>query len=486
MSIGRMHELLAEISGSFSLDVLAREDTSAKIRASLARHGKLAQRCSPLQPVLVAWLVLAMTLCRDRSIPNVLAALVAAVRGKHPALSLKPVTDGAISHARERMGAAPLRSFFELLSEDVSPESSFHGLRTWSLDGVEMTMPRRVPFVEGPDATRPDTPANEKRFGRPGASRGRTAWPQLKAVMLTDTTTRRVCRAALGGCRESERELAEPLFAQLGKGDLALIDIGFYSALRLHDLWAQGTHFLARVSANVKPRLVRKLGEGDYLVEIKCRRPAPGGEHKPPRGPSSSTEPFTMRVRLIAYEVKGEPKPVRLLTSLVDPREVSAKELARLYHERWESEVSYDEVKVHLQTVKHGKQHTEFRSKSPPLVEQEFWAMLATYNLVRELMVDAGQVHDIPPREISFVDSLEVIGLTLAEVQAAPDRRLPYLHRRLLADIAECRLDRPRRPRVYDRVVKVKASKYAAKRAHHRQRHRDIEKDLCLVAAEFT
>jgi len=116
MSIGRMHEMLAEISGSFSLDVLAREDTSAKIRASLARHGKLAQRCSPLQPVLVAWLVLAMTLCRDRSIPNVLAALVAAVRGKHPALSLKPVTDGALSHARERMGAAPLRSFFESLS----------------------------------------------------------------------------------------------------------------------------------------------------------------------------------------------------------------------------------------------------------------------------------------------------------------------------------------------------------------------------------
>ena len=143
-------------------------------------------------------------------------------------------------------------------------------------------------------------------------------------------------------------------------------------------------------------------------------------------------------------------------------------------------------MKVHLQTVKHGKQHTEFRSKSPPLVEQEFWAMLATYNLVRELMADAGRVHGVPPREISFVDSLEVIGLTLAEVQAAPGRRLPYLHRRLLADIADRRLDRPRRPRVYDRVVKVKTSRYRVKRAHHRQRTRDIEKDLCLVAAEFT
>jgi hypothetical protein len=383
MNIGRMHAMLAEISGSFSLDILAREDTSAKIRDALAHHGKLAQRYSPLRPTFVAWLVLAMTPCRDKSIPTVLAALIAAVRCKRPALSLKPVTDGALSHARERMGAGPLRSFFESLSEDVSPEPSFHGLRTWSLDGVEMTMPRRVTFPEGPDATRPDTPANDRAFGRPGASRGHSAWPQLKAVTLTDTTTHRVRDAALGGCREGERKLAEPLFAKLAEGqapsearpaltgvaegDLALIDIGFYSALKLHDLRAQGTHFPARVPgrvtfrqgpdatrpAHVKPRLVRKLGEGDYLVEIKGRRPAAGGAYKPPHGPSSSTEPFTMTVRLIAYEVKGEPEPVRLVTDLVDPVEVTARELALLYHERWESEVSYDEVKVHLRTVKH-------------------------------------------------------------------------------------------------------------------------------------
>ena len=193
-----------------------------------------------------------------------------------------------------------------------------------------------------------------------------------------------------------------------------------------------------------------------------------------------------MTVRLIAYQVKGEPEPARLVTHLVDPGEVAARELALLYHERWEAEVSYDEAKVHLQTVRHGKQHTEFRSKSPDLVEQEFWAMLSTYSLVRELMVDAGRVHGIPPREISFVDSLEVTGLTLAEVHAAPARRLRTLHRRLLADLADCRLDRPRRPRVYDRVVRVKMSRYKLKRAHHRQRHRDIEKDLCLVTAEFT
>ncbi len=156
------------------------------------------------------------------------------------------------------------------------------------------------------------------------------------------------------------------------------------------------------------------------------------------------------------------------------------------YHERWESEISYDEVKVHLETVKHGTQHTVFRSKSPELVEQEFWAMLSTYNLVRGLMAEAAVKHDIPPLELSFVDSLEVIGLTLAEVQSAPDERLPFLHERLLEDLADCRLDRPRRPRVYDRVVKAKMSNYAVKRAHHRQQSRDIEKDLRLVDTGFT
>lgn len=469
MDIGRMHEMLAEISHSFSVDVLARGGTSAKIDEALRRHGKLAQRHSPLRPTFVAWLILAMTLFREKSIPNVMAQLIAAARGKRPAIPLKPVTDSAISQARARMGPEPMRGLFRSLAEEVRPDGSFQGFRVWSVDGTHLTMP--------------DTPSNERAFGRPKASRGRSAWPQMKAVMLTDTVTHRVRDAAFGGSRESERELAKPLLATLGEGDLALIDAGLYSALTVHDLHARGARFLARLPAHVKPKLVKRLGPGDYLVEIKGRRPAAAGTYKPPRGPSSATEPFTMTVRLVAYKVEGEEDLVRLVTDLLDPDEVGAKEVALLYHERWESEVSYDEVKVHLQTVKHGKQHTEFRSKSPPLVEQEFWAMLATYNLVRELMLDAARAHDIPPRELSFVDSLVVIGLTLPEVQSAPDRRLPFLRRRLLADIADCRLDRPRRPRVYDRVVKVKMSNYGLKRPHHRQRFRDIAKALTLVEA---
>jgi hypothetical protein len=145
MDIGRMHEMLEEISHAFSVDVLARGDTSAKIAEALRRHGKLAQRHSPLRPTFVAWLVLAMTLFREKSIPNVMVQLVAAVRGKRPAIPLGPVTDSAISQARARMGPEPMRTLFRSLAEEVRPQDSFHGLRVWSV--VQSAPDRRLPFL---------------------------------------------------------------------------------------------------------------------------------------------------------------------------------------------------------------------------------------------------------------------------------------------------------------------------------------------------
>ncbi len=470
MRIGRMHGWLAELSGTFSVDVLMRHDTGTKIRDALTRHERLDQRHSPLRPILVCWLILCLSLFRAKSIPNVLAVLMSALRGRRPGLALKPVTDGAIAHARERLGAAPMKSLFESLAEEVRPEPSFHGLRVWAMDGVHMTMP--------------DTPPNAAHFGRPTASRGQSAWPQLQMIALTDVVSHRLRGAYVGPCETGERDMGRPLLEYIGPGDLLLIDRGFYSAPMLYDIGRRGSHFLARLPSTVKPRVIQKLGRGDCLVEITGRRPLhPGEAYTPSRGRPARTRPFRLIVRMITYRVKGEESPVRLVTSLLDPQQVPAMDLALGYHERWESELGFDEVKTHFSTVQHGTPHTVFRSKTPALVEQEFWAMLATYNLVRGLMNDAAREHGIPAREISFVDSLNVIHVALDEVQKAPNHRLPHLHRRLLRDIAACRLDRPRRPRVYDRVVKVKMSNYRLKREHHRQKFRNLEKDLHLVAA---
>lgn len=469
MDIDRMHDALAQLGQKFSMGVLTRPQTRAQIEGALERHGRLKQRHSPLRPLLVFWLVLCLPLFRTKSILNVLGLLIGALRGQCPWLSLKPVTDGAIAHARVRLGVAPVREFFEATAEAVQPVPSFHGLRPWAIDGKQCTLP--------------DTPENEARYGRPKASRGRSAWPQLRMVALSDVVSRRVAAAAMAGCRHaSERALARPLFARLGAGDLALCDRGFYEALQMYRLRRQGAEFLVRLPATVKPKVVATLGRGDYRVEITGRRPLAAGEtYKPPRGRTSKTCPFTLSARMIVYQVEGESEPVRLLTSLLDPHQVSARELAALYHERWEAEISFDELATHLASVKHGTQHTTFRGKNPDLVAQEFWALLAVYNLVRDLIEQAAHCHRLPPREISFVDALHVIELSLPEIQNAPAHRLAYLYRRLLRDLAACRLDRPRRPRVYPRVVKTKMSNFALKRHRHRQQHRNIQKDLSLV-----
>lgn len=470
MRIVNPHEALAAFSHSFSLDALSNRETESRIRRALAEHGRLLQRASPLQPVLVMWFLLAMTLFRALSIPNVFKQLIAMLRRKKATMPLAAVTDGALAHARVRLGSAPFKSLFESLAADVVPEPSFHGLRPWAVDGVHMTMP--------------DTPANVKAFKRPASWRAKPAWPQMKVVTLTDTVTHGIRAARMAPCDADERQLARPLLDMLSAADLGIVDRGLYAAPTLHRIDARGAKYLARIPGFVKPRILRVLGHGDYLVEITIHRKR-AKKHRKGRSKQRRRHQRTERrkfvARMVTYRVKGEKAQVRLLTNLMDVEKFPARELVLLYHERWEVELGYDEVKTHLQTVAHGTQHTAFRSKSPEMVEQEFWAMLCAYNLVRILIAEAASTHGMLPREISFVDALVVIKASLPEIQDAPARRLIWLHRHLLRDIADCKLDRPRRPRVYPRVVKVKMSNYKKKRRTHRQSFRVIELDLALV-----
>mgnify|MGYP001618780677 FL=1 len=129
--------------------------------------------------------------------------------------------------------------------------------------------------------------------------------------------------------------------------------------------------------------------------------------------------------------------------------------------------------------------HTVFRSKTPEGVLQEAYGMITAYNLVREVIADAAQAHEIPAREISFVEALEVIKEALPRFQRAAQSASPRTERRrlvrqLFEDIAATRLTRPRRKRVYARVVKTKMSNFKLKRAQHGQELRDFQADLRL------
>ncbi len=436
-AIGSHHALLAKHAPDFCLGVLAGSDVLARMRKSLKLlPPRQRERSSPLDPMLVFWLVLAMGLFRSLSIPNVFAQLMAAWRGTLRGLPLRPVTDGALAHARRRLGVAPVRHLFEDLAAEVKPAPHFQGRRVWAMDGTVLTVP--------------DTEANEAAFGRHVASKGRSAFPQLRLVTLASALRHEIRAARWCRYDVGEATAARPMLREMGPGDLLLLDRGLGSIAVAKQLEAQGAEFLYRLRRDVKPRVTRKRAPGDYDVTLITRY----------LGQDGHWQTLTLHARMIVYTVDRE--TVRLLTNVMDER-VSALELIELYHERWEVELAFDEIKTHLGPAASGTLDTTFRGLTGPRVEQELWATLALFNLLRRLMADAAEVHRLDPRQISFVNSLEVVRLALPTVQGCAIERLVPLYVQLMTDLGACALDRWRRARRAPRALKVKIRPYRHK-----------------------
>jgi hypothetical protein len=428
-------------------------------------EGRHKKNCALKAPLVMSFVVM-MSLHRHLSLPNVLMQMVNMLREKAPDLPLKPVTSEAVIHARTRLGIEPMKILAEKIGMQVDPKPSFHGLRTWAIDGLRNTVP--------------DTPENEAYFERPKTPRSKAAFPQMLAVALVDTESRGIRDAVYFNCRGSERTGCEALLKHLDEKDILILDRGFPSAPLLESISSKGIHFLARISGSWKPRVLRRLGPGDLLVEITGRKEIPPEERDPTKK-YNKTRLVKLTVRMIEYRT-AKNELVRVLTDLVDEVEISALEFAHLYHVRWESELSFDEVKTHLATVTHGSLHTVFRCKSPDKVKQEAYGLLIAYNMIRALIREAGEAHSIPQLDISFVDTLQVIRLALPRSERAdtPEQRCQLL-RQLLQDIAGCRNPRPRRGRTYPRVVKLKMSKWPLKRAKHRQEFHDYQVEIQIV-----
>lgn len=449
-SIGSIHSVLVHRGRDISLAALAHGDVGRQVDRALRAHPPAyVTRRSPLNRRLVFWLVLAMSLHRTLSIPNVFTRLIAEWIPLFGRLRGRGLGDDALAHARSRLGPEPLRTFFELTAEEVWPPATFHGYRVWAVDGVRMTLP--------------DTPANEAAFGRPPAKR-RSGFPQLHLVTLTATHTHEIRAARWSKVPPNERELARDLLDELGKNDLVLLDRGFYAAWLAQELMERDIAFVARIQSTVKPRILAERSPGDYDVAIR-----PSAAKRRPVG----TSPKTLYLRMIVCRIDRE--QVVLLTDLTDAA-ITKQEIAQLYHERWEVEISFDEIKTHLATVCHGTLHTHFRGRSPSMVEQELWATLALYNLLRRTMRHAAERVGLPPREISFVSSLEVIQLYGFRVARAKEQGRPHLLELLLADIAACAMDRPRRPRRAPRVKKYRTTRYRHKKpSDHARPHVPLE-----------
>lgn len=464
MRIGKDHAKLSEISRQFCLEALADGPIPEMVSEALAEAGQLESRQSPLQPRLVLWLVMGLALWRDDSIPAVFGRLVSGLRDRFGRISLKAVTQGALSHARRRLGVRPLKRLFKKLSQRVEGQEAFHGLKCWILDGTKLTMQ--------------DTPANEKVFGRRTASRGRTAFCELGMVCLVEATRHLVRDAVFGMWKTHEKRAALRLIRHLGLGDLLILDRGFYGLELFEAILSRGIHFLCRAPSIPKLKPIRGTRRGhQYEAWMRTRIMV---DPKAPFG--KRTRILMRRVRVIDYRLKGYGR-VRLVTSLMDAELYPAHELAVLYHTRWEAEIAFDEIKTHQNANAHGQLQTVFRSKTPRNVLQEAYALLAVYNLVRQTMARSAQQGGLDPLHLSFLDGLRAVRHMIPRMQSASVERLPALHRQLLADVAEAVIDRPRRGRAYPRVLRVKIGHFQLKRAHHRQIVRDFAEMVRRAAA---
>ena len=473
MELGTMAMAFMLVGQTFSLapfDVILQP----LIDEALKEHGKDHYRKGTrLVPQVLVWLVLVLTLRRDLNYDKALNWMVSGIRWLSESLpaQAKIVSDGAISHARVRLGSAVFRTLFAKLVATFQPlPADFHGRISVIFDGSTGTMP--------------DTEANEAAFGKPGSRRGSAAFPQVRLMALLAVAHRRlldIAYAPYTGKGTGERALVRRILEHLNsQGLLFLLDAGLYAFDLLWRITEQGGDFLIKAPTRVRFKRVQRLDDGSWLAEVR-------GKIEDPERPPTPTgrkrwKTVTLTVRVIRVEIPGF-RPFWLMTSLLDPA-ISAREIALHYHRRWDLEIAYDEIKTHQCATLRGQSPTTFRSKRPDLVEQEIYALAIMYNLIRTLICQAATQHGQDPLAISFLDALEHIIEAAPMLTATPTEWREAKHRYLLAVIADCRIDRPRRPRLNPRVVKVKMSKFTRKRAWHKSETRDIAKELRVIDVE--
>ena len=223
---------------------------------------------------------------------------------------------------------------------------------------------------------------------------------------LGECGTHAVIDAQLGGILVDERELARPLLASIDPGMLVLADRGFYSRAFWDEAADTGAQLLWRVQSSLKLHVVTELADGSYLSVLltdierqRIRRHRARGLHTVPQGPT---------VRVIEYDIANRDSqsgsPIRLITTILDPEQASAGELAAVYHQRWEFESSLAEI----ETRQRGS-YRVLRSHSPEMVRQEIWALLLTHYAIRALMYEATDPERLDPLRMSFIRTLRIV-----------------------------------------------------------------------------
>lgn len=380
-----------------AVGVLARTFPVELVDRVIDQFWRREQRSRKLPARLVFYFVLALCLFPQESYRSAMKILMKAFGRGADGPSVP--TAEAIGNARRRLGADPVETIVRHVIRPVaSPETLGAWYREW-----------RLVAFDGTTFTMPDTEENDAQFGRPGTGRGdgKGAYPQAQAACLVELGTHAVFDARLEPYRVSENKLIEEMFTALRPGMLVLADRGVYSFQRWVRAAATGADLLWRVPSNLVLRPVEIMAEGSYIAEIT-----------PPR----KSEMTPVRFRVIEYKLPaaadGKDELYRLVTTILDPMQAPAKDLAVVYHERWDIEGFFKQIKsVQLNAER------IFRSKSPDGVRQEFWAHLGVHYATMRITVDAAHQVNLDPDRISHKNTVRIIRSRIWIPDSFPPRR---------------------------------------------------------------
>ena len=437
MKLSTALECVASLPSPEEFSRFAQDIPTEWIEEALAATGTATVRKRRLPMEQVPWLVIGMSLLRDRPITEVVNKLDLAL----PSPTGPTVAPSAVVQARDRLGEAPMAWLFARSADHWAHQSAasdrWRGLALYGVDGTTIRAP--------------DSEENREHFGlADGGDRGASGYPLVRLAALMALRSHLLAATSFGPYKEhGEHWYAADLWPCLPDDSLVIVDRGFWAANVLLPLHRVGTnrHWLIRAKSNARGRCVKHLGPNDELVEMKVSAQARAKDPSLPK---------TWVVRVVHYQRKGF-RPQRLITSLLDPVQYPAAELAPLYHERWEIEMGYDEVKTEM------LESIPLRSKSVDRVRQEIWGLLIAYNLIRLEIARVADEAGVSATRISFINVFRMIcdewlWCAIASPGAIP-RHLRNLRKQLKLFILPPR----RSERSYPRAVKVKMSNYPKK-----------------------
>lgn len=387
-----------KLTDHVSLGVLTRAIPRFVVDEVLLETERWEKRSRSLPAHVVVYFVVALSVFSD-SYEEVIRKLVNGMRfARTWSRDWKVPTTSALSQARVRLGEKPLAQLFDRVAVPVAkagtPGAWLGRWRLMAIDGVMIDIP--------------DTPENVAEYDKAEGGT-RRPFPQTRTVGLSECGTHAVLGAAMGTIRQGERHLAMQLTSRISPDMLITADRGFYSFELFREYLATGAQLLWRLWKTVHLDPVTVLPDGSYLAEITSQHGRAGKTRIPLEEIDNPRLATHLPVRVVEYQIEGhlddhgKSETFRLITTILDPDDASAVELAEAYHQRWELESTFREIETYLRAG------NGIRSKRPGLVRQELWGLFLAHYAIRSFMAEAADTVEMDPDRISFTRTLHIV-----------------------------------------------------------------------------